>query len=100
MKRKAADNVEDHEILFFDLVASAKEHDDVKRLLMEICTPEETLILIERFRIAKAIFDGMSYREIQHKLRTSSYMISRAKREIINAETSYVVQYLSKLKTD
>ena len=83
------------EALLLDLILSAKDRKSMMILLSEICTPHERATLVQRVNTAKGIFDGLTYRQIYGALGSSSYIISRAKQEIIGSENQYVVKYLA-----
>jgi Uncharacterized protein conserved in bacteria len=83
------------ERLLLDLILSAKDRTSLKLLLSEICTPKERATLIQRVGTAKAILDRFTYRQIHEAIGSSSYIISRAKQEILGSENQYVVSYLT-----
>jgi uncharacterized protein YerC len=80
-----------------DLILSARDRTSLELLLSEICTPSERATMAQRVSTAKAILDGLTYRQIQDAIGSSSYIISRAKKEILRSENQYVVKYFNAL---
>jgi TrpR-related protein YerC/YecD len=51
--------------------------DEVKKFLRDLCTLSELQAMVERFQVAKRVFAGEKYREINKKTGSSTATITR-----------------------
>lgn len=59
---------------------SLETEEEAYNFLKDLCTPAELAALSERWRICKALNDGLSYREIQAQVGASLTTIGRVAR--------------------
>lgn len=64
-----------------DALLVPKGHDEMRRLLLDLCTPAEIRTLAERWHVARLLDEGdLSYREIQEGTGVSTTTIVRVGR--------------------
>lgn len=63
--------------------------DDLKRFLLDLCTPTEIEAMMDRLESARLIVKGLSYREIAEKTGASSATITRVGRTLKYGEKGY-----------
>jgi TrpR-related protein YerC/YecD len=66
--------------LFFDAVLSLKTKEDCYRFFEDVSTVVELRSLAQRFHIAKLLSDGVTYHEIEKRMKASAATISRVGR--------------------
>ncbi|MCB0362922.1 MAG: helix-turn-helix domain-containing protein [Bdellovibrionales bacterium] len=66
----------------FDILASLKKRDEAKLFIHDLCTPKEIQSLVDRWKVARLISEGMSYREIAQLTGVSTATITRVGRAI------------------
>lgn len=64
-----------------DALLTARSHDDMRRLLLDLCTPSEIRTLAERWHVARLLDETpLSYREIHDRTGVSTTTIVRVGR--------------------
>lgn len=89
----------DEDITFLvKAILSLENEEEVIRFLEDICTITEIKELSQRLKVAKMLFEGKSYEEIEKETGTSSATISRVKKFLLYGADGYkiVLERLSK----
>lgn len=64
-----------------DALLTAKSRDEIRRLLVDLCTPAEIRTMAERWHVARVLDgSGLSYREIHERTGVSTTTIVRVSR--------------------
>lgn len=71
--------------------------EEVFNFLKDLCTPAELSSLAERWQICQALNDGLSYREIHHKVGASLTTIGRVARFLKDEPYQGYITLLEKL---
>jgi TrpR-related protein YerC/YecD len=66
-----------------------KNEEEVLRFLEDICTITEIKELSQRLKVAKMLYEGKSYEEIERETGTSSATISRVKKFLLYGAEGY-----------
>ncbi|MDR1136133.1 MAG: TrpR-like protein YerC/YecD [Clostridiales Family XIII bacterium] len=63
--------------LFFQAILSLQDDEECYRLFEDVCTINELHAISQRFYIAKLLFEGKTYQEIEEITKASTATISR-----------------------
>ncbi len=85
---KAEGNL-DAEPDLFDAIASMHSADEVRELLLDLCTPAEMEALTDRWRAVPYLVRGLPYREIHDLTAVSVTTIGRVARCLLLGEGGY-----------
>jgi TrpR-related protein YerC/YecD len=67
----------------FEAILKLTTSDEVRRFLMDLCTPQEIKAMKERWEVCQRLDSGKwSYREINEKTKVSTTTISRVARSL------------------
>lgn len=66
----------------YEAIASLSTPDEVHKLLVDLCTPQELMAISQRFAVARMLWEGKYYSEIIEATGASSATVSRVKRSI------------------
>lgn len=66
----------------FQIVAQLKTENEVRRFLLDLCTPNEIVALADRWKVARLVNQGRPYREISDSTGVSTATITRVGRSI------------------
>ena len=66
----------------YEAIAGLSTAEEVQKLLVDLCTPQELMALSQRFAVAKMLWDSKNYSEITEATGASSATVSRVKRSI------------------
>lgn len=64
----------------FKVISGLKSKDEVKQFLTDLCTPAELSAMADRWKAARLLTEGMSYREIYEKSGVSTATVTRVAR--------------------
>ncbi len=70
-------------------ILSLKNEEEVLRFLEDICTINEIQELSQRLKVAKMLYEGKSYEEIEKETGASSATISRVKKFLYYGADGY-----------
>jgi len=70
-------------------ILSLKNEEEVLRFLEDICTINEIKELSQRLKVAKMLYEGKSYEEIEKEIGASSATISRVKKFLYYGADGY-----------
>uniref|UniRef100_A0A7C3WX60 DNA-binding transcriptional regulator n=1 Tax=Dictyoglomus turgidum TaxID=513050 RepID=A0A7C3WX60_9BACT len=70
-------------------ILSLKNEEEVLRFLEDICTINEIKELSQRLKVAKMLYEGKSYEEIEKETGASSATISRVKKFLYYGADGY-----------
>jgi TrpR-related protein YerC/YecD len=73
----------------FDAIASMHSADEVRELLLDLCTPAELEALTDRWRVVPYLVRGLPYREIHDLTAVSVTTIGRVARCLLLGEGGY-----------
>jgi len=83
--------------LFTKLFLMIENEKDMEKLLGEIFSPVEIDRAVQRLSTTKALLNGESYRMIEKRLGTSTYVIHRVKRSIVGSKSGIIRKLLISL---
>lgn len=72
-------------------ILSLKNEEEVIRFLEDICTITEIKELSQRLKVAKMLFEGKSYEDIEKETGASSATISRVKKFLLYGADGYKI---------
>lgn len=61
-------------------IANLKSKEEVSKFLLDLCTPAELSAMSDRWKAARLLRDGLSYREIYEKSGVSTATVTRVAR--------------------
>jgi TrpR-related protein YerC/YecD len=66
----------------FKAIAGLKSKDEVAKFLADLCTPAELTAMADRWKAARLLREGLSYREIYEKSGVSTATVTRVARSL------------------
>lgn len=81
--------VDDDVDFLVNAILSLKNEEEVLRFLEDICTINEIKELSQRLKVAKMLYEGKSYEEIEKETGASSATISRVKKFLYYGADGY-----------
>ena len=69
----------------YEAISGLSTPEEVRALLIDLCTPQELMALNQRFSVAKMLRENKNYSEIIEATGASSATVSRVKRSMYNA---------------
>ena len=73
---------------FLEAIATLRDPELAQTFLEDLCTPNERNAMAERWRVARLVSEGLTYREISEATGASSATITRVARAL-NEGTGY-----------
>ena len=70
----------------YEAISGLSTPEEVRALLIDLCTPQELMALNQRFAVAKMLWEGKYYSEIIEATGASSATVSRVKRSLYSGE--------------
>jgi TrpR-related protein YerC/YecD len=64
----------------FKAISGLESRDEVKQFFTDLCTPAELMAMADRWKAARLLRDGLSYREIYEKSGVSTATVTRVAR--------------------
>jgi len=83
--------VDDNIKVLVKAILTLKNEEEVLRFLEDICTINEIKELAQRLMVAKMLYEGKSYEEIEKTTGTSSATISRVKKFLYYGADGYKI---------
>jgi uncharacterized protein YerC len=83
--------------LLVKLLLSVNSKDDMEKLLNEVFSPAEVDRATQRLLTTKALLNRKTYRAIENEIGSSTYVIYRVKRNIVNSKFAIVKGLLESL---
>jgi TrpR-related protein YerC/YecD len=65
--------------------------DEVRRFLLDLCTPAEMVAMADRWRVAKLLARGIPYRKIYERTGVSTATVTRVARSLDRGEGGYTI---------
>ncbi|MEI7578942.1 MAG: YerC/YecD family TrpR-related protein [bacterium] len=84
-------------IELFEIIASLQDVNEVKNLFRDLCTMSELKAMAERWKVAKLVNDGVSYRKISELTGASTATVTRVAQWLHHGKGGYQLM-LEKLK--
>lgn len=72
-----------------EALSSLSTAEECRRFLLDLCTPAELLAMSDRWRVAKLLVRGMSYRKIYERTGVSTATVTRVARSLDRGEGGY-----------
>ncbi|MDR1408812.1 MAG: hypothetical protein LBJ12_00770 [Oscillospiraceae bacterium] len=79
--------------LFYAAVASLRTGGDARKLLEDICTPQEIRTIAQRLAVAKLLREERVYADIAHITGASTATISRVRRSMEQSHGGYALAF-------
>jgi uncharacterized protein YerC len=86
------------EILLAKLLHSANSTEETQQILREVFSRQEINWASQRVLTVQYVLKGYTYRDISKMIGSSSYLIDRAKKTIVESETRCTVKFLQSLE--